>query len=369
MRVRLALVAAAALGVLLALPAASAQQHRRILQSDVRSLTFQVSKMTTGRRLAHVPQMVSVSPRGAHSSSAMCTNSGRTDADGIVWDCKARLPDGAELDGLMVSCEGWGNSRDKYILDGSCQLRYSASVRGGGANDRADRATRAAARNDTFSARHGRDDTSANHHAGRGAGRDDTFGDSARELQEQHDREDALRQVREFQAAETAANPRRAVARSAALREQQQHRVEQAAEASRVQRAYESRTQAAEAKARRLEAAAKAAAALAEDLRRAAKAEKLKIKKMEVKQSRLNHSVLMVVPLIYLLYTIKSSSERSNRAAKRLEERLYPNPELTRTDGTEVPVVVAEPMEIHVTGADGQREVVVVPPECVKKVQ
>jgi len=101
MRVLLALLAAL---VLLSAPAASAQQHRRILQSDVRSLTFQASKMTSGRRSMPVPQMVSVSPRGVKSSSAMCRNSGRTGADGgIVWDCKARLPDGAELDGLTVS--------------------------------------------------------------------------------------------------------------------------------------------------------------------------------------------------------------------------------------------------------------------------
>ena len=100
-------------------------------------------------------------------------------------------------------------------------------------------------------------------------------------MQEQHDREDAVRQVREFQAAEAAAKQQRSVESSAVLREQQQHRVEEAAEASREQRAYESRMQAAEAKARRLEAAAKSASALAEDFRRAAKAEKHKIKKIE----------------------------------------------------------------------------------------
>lgn len=93
----------------------------RILLDDIKTLTFHRGQMTTARRLNPVPQMTcegklcsKVTPR-----VIQCQNRGD-----LQWKCEAQLPLWAQLGAVQVSCEGWENSQDQYVLKGSCALRY-----------------------------------------------------------------------------------------------------------------------------------------------------------------------------------------------------------------------------------------------------
>lgn len=93
----------------------------RILLDDIKTLTFRRGEMTTARRLDPVPQLTcegklctKVSPR-----VIQCQNRGDNQ-----WKCETQLPLWAQLGAVQVSCEGWNNSQDPYVLKGSCALRY-----------------------------------------------------------------------------------------------------------------------------------------------------------------------------------------------------------------------------------------------------
>ena len=98
----------------------------RVLLSDVESLLFQTNQMTTGRRSIPVQQM-SCSGWNCRKGpdSIMCKNKGMTDND-IVWECTGHgLTPGYVMKGATVSCEGYSNSNDPYILRGSCGVTYN----------------------------------------------------------------------------------------------------------------------------------------------------------------------------------------------------------------------------------------------------
>ncbi|SHO78655.1 Uncharacterized protein MSYG_3002 [Malassezia sympodialis ATCC 42132] len=93
----------------------------RILLDHIKTLTFHRGQMTTARRLDPVPQLTcegklcsKVTPR-----VVQCQNRG----DG-QWKCEAQLPLWAQLGAVQVSCEGWDNRQDPYVLRGSCALRF-----------------------------------------------------------------------------------------------------------------------------------------------------------------------------------------------------------------------------------------------------
>lgn len=97
----------------------------RILLSNVGSLLFRPNQMTTGRRSSPIQQM-RCNGINCHKgpNSIMCRNNGMTDND-IVWECTGRgLVPGYVMKGVTVSCEGYNDAYDPYILRGSCGVVY-----------------------------------------------------------------------------------------------------------------------------------------------------------------------------------------------------------------------------------------------------
>lgn len=54
-----------------------------------------------------------------------CENAGADyDEDSIQWTCKASVPEDFKLGSTDVMCEGYSNSKDPFILKGSCGVEY-----------------------------------------------------------------------------------------------------------------------------------------------------------------------------------------------------------------------------------------------------
>lgn len=103
--------------------------HSPILLTDVKTLTLKAGHQTASRRGPPVPQLECVGgncKEGKEYVEVMqCTNKG-TDASGIPqWECKAELPANWRLGTTDVSCEGYLNADDPYILAGSCGVEYT----------------------------------------------------------------------------------------------------------------------------------------------------------------------------------------------------------------------------------------------------
>lgn len=98
----------------------------RVLLTNVESLLFQPNQLTTGRRSSPVEQM-HCSGWNCHNgpNSIMCKNEGMSDKD-VVWKCTGQgLTPGYVMKGATVSCEGYANPNDPYILRGSCGVTYT----------------------------------------------------------------------------------------------------------------------------------------------------------------------------------------------------------------------------------------------------
>ena len=100
--------------------------HDRVHLAETQSLLFQRGQMTTARRNYPIEQM---SCKGGHCqygpNSVMCKNMGSTDQD-VVWECTGHgLTPGYVLADATVSCEGYENPHDPYVLRGSCGVIYS----------------------------------------------------------------------------------------------------------------------------------------------------------------------------------------------------------------------------------------------------
>ncbi|KAI9183937.1 hypothetical protein H9P43_002989 [Blastocladiella emersonii ATCC 22665] len=99
----------------------------RVLLKDVEVLTLRHGGMTAGRRSPPVPQLVCV---GGDACAAFqptvmqCRNVGH-DGRQVQWSCKADMDDYYRLGETTVSCEGYKNRKDKYILAGSCGVEYT----------------------------------------------------------------------------------------------------------------------------------------------------------------------------------------------------------------------------------------------------
>nr|ACF75517.1 7 transmembrane protein 66 [Philodina roseola] len=102
-------------------------QNRRVLLSDVQTLTLHKGEKTNARRVSAVPQLKCVGgrARGAFEPDVVqCYNRGQGSYD-IEWECNAEMPKEFKFGKLSVSCEGFDYPDDPYILAGSCGLEYN----------------------------------------------------------------------------------------------------------------------------------------------------------------------------------------------------------------------------------------------------
>jgi len=97
---------------------------------QVQVLTFSRGKMTTGRRSSPVSQLNCVGGSAYGRSdlqpaTVQCKNVGSDGFGNINWKCEADLDSSVRFGETTVSCEGYSNPDDPYILKGSCGLEYS----------------------------------------------------------------------------------------------------------------------------------------------------------------------------------------------------------------------------------------------------
>jgi hypothetical protein len=122
------------IGLLLALLASVSEAKKynkasdAVLLSNVRTLTLQKDKMTTGRRSDPVKQLTCIGGSGKphYSVDVMrCKNSGAEyDPEDIQWTCQASLPPEFKLGSTEVICEGYDSPDDQHVLKGSCGVEY-----------------------------------------------------------------------------------------------------------------------------------------------------------------------------------------------------------------------------------------------------
>lgn len=105
--------------------------HRKVLLESITTLTLHDHKYTTGRRSAGVPQLKCVGGNACREYTpdvVQCTNTGFDGRD-VQWRCDAELPSDLRFGPVEVSCEGFDNPDDSYILVGSCGLEYTLYYR------------------------------------------------------------------------------------------------------------------------------------------------------------------------------------------------------------------------------------------------
>ncbi len=113
--------------------------HRRpyALLTDVKVLTLYKDRMTTGGRNAPIKQMTCVSGDACRffTPEVMnCANVGVDDGGEVQWKCQAQMEDFYRLGQTQVSCEGYTNPDDPYILTGSCGVEYTLHLTAKGFN-------------------------------------------------------------------------------------------------------------------------------------------------------------------------------------------------------------------------------------------
>jgi len=110
--------------------------HDRVYLAETQSLLFQRGQKTTAKRNYPIEQM---SCKGGHCQFGpdyvMCKNMGSTEGNplsgemtdqDVVWECTGHgLTPGYVLADATVSCEGYENPHDPYVLRGSCGVVYS----------------------------------------------------------------------------------------------------------------------------------------------------------------------------------------------------------------------------------------------------
>jgi len=106
-----------------------AYNTERQLLTDIKALTFNSNKKTTGRRSKPIEQLNCVGGSAYGSSQyypsvVQCINVGH-DGFNVEWECKADLDDAVKFGSINVNCEGYDDPNDPYILKGSCSLEYN----------------------------------------------------------------------------------------------------------------------------------------------------------------------------------------------------------------------------------------------------
>ncbi|XP_053475454.1 store-operated calcium entry-associated regulatory factor isoform X2 [Ictalurus furcatus] len=102
-----------------------------VLLRDVQALTLYRGRYTTARRSSPVPQLQCVG--GSAGCTAFvpevvqCQNKGWDGVD-VQWECKADMDNWYRFGKVEVSCEGYNNPDDPYVLRGSCGLEYTLEL-------------------------------------------------------------------------------------------------------------------------------------------------------------------------------------------------------------------------------------------------
>lgn len=103
--------------------------HQQIRMTDITALTFNQGEYSTARRGQPVPQLKCVSGTAKndyslHPTSVQCVNVGN-DGRNVQWKCDANLDSKVKFGKMVVSCEGYSQPGDPYVLVGSCGLEYA----------------------------------------------------------------------------------------------------------------------------------------------------------------------------------------------------------------------------------------------------
>jgi hypothetical protein len=106
-----------------------ARNNDKVKLVDIDTLTFVSGRHTTARRGRPLLQLECVRGNCNDESSSLlpvtvqCRNMG-TDGIDVQWKCDAELDNRVKFGELEVSCEGYDNPDDPYVLKGSCRLEY-----------------------------------------------------------------------------------------------------------------------------------------------------------------------------------------------------------------------------------------------------
>lgn len=106
----------------------------KIKLKDIQTLTLYSDRWTTARRGSPIRQLDCVGGGFCNRvdiPTAQCYNRG-SDGRTIQWECKADMPYNFKFGRVDVSCEGYDNPEDEYILAGSCGLQYTIEAQEGG---------------------------------------------------------------------------------------------------------------------------------------------------------------------------------------------------------------------------------------------
>ncbi|XP_062379741.1 store-operated calcium entry-associated regulatory factor [Sardina pilchardus] len=102
-----------------------------VLLRDVQVLTLYKGRYTTARRSSPVPQLQCVGGSagcGAFIPEVVqCQNKGWDGVD-AQWECKADMDNAYRFGRVEVSCEGFNQPSDPYVLSGSCGLEYTLEL-------------------------------------------------------------------------------------------------------------------------------------------------------------------------------------------------------------------------------------------------
>jgi len=98
----------------------------KILETEIKTLVLTKDALTTGRRSAPVKQLQCISNCDKLLNNVGCTNIGISGDGKPAWKCESDdMPNNESFGDMVVSCEGYENSADVFVLVGSCSLRYS----------------------------------------------------------------------------------------------------------------------------------------------------------------------------------------------------------------------------------------------------
>jgi hypothetical protein len=117
------------------------RQSDAVLLENVKALTFNRGRMTTARRTAPIPQLSCVGGSAQYENDlqpdvVQCVNVGKDDGNKIQWRCEADLDTRVRFGRTTVSCEGYSDRSDPYVLQGSCGLEYTLDFTQEGKNQK-----------------------------------------------------------------------------------------------------------------------------------------------------------------------------------------------------------------------------------------
>lgn len=105
---------------------ALAQRAKHLIA--IKTLTLHSGRMTAAYRGAPIPQLKCVGGNacGHYVVEVMqCYNQGADDRGEVQWKCQAEMPETYRLGTTTVSCEGFRDPNDDYVVEGSCGVEYT----------------------------------------------------------------------------------------------------------------------------------------------------------------------------------------------------------------------------------------------------